>query len=270
MFIIVIISPQKIHNKSVFKGPTGIFRAVHLVHYGYDLTLEQTQAKAKRTIGLLKESLEEDPHDYESYFYLAQAYGSYLNDIPHTLKYCKIYMDHKKDLGKEFNSSIYHLAIFIHLSLKDYKNALDIINLGLSHDSLDLDILFDWIKYGIETHDPKIIAIASQRFVIAFQEFPKLRLKTSGRFYFNYNLTSYANALYFLSISYLENGVIELGKLKDLFPKLESNIREELKKNISENLSKLKIKGLLDDPKIITDLNGINSMLQASPGIKSL
>jgi glycosyltransferase involved in cell wall biosynthesis len=261
---------RRIHNRSIYDGATGVFRAAHLKHYGYDLDPKQKKAKAERTIGLLKESIKDDPTDYESFFYLAQAYGVYGTDDSQTLKYCKKYVSYREQLGKEFNATIYHTMIFIYLAAKDYDNAKDIILAALQNDPNDLDIIYDWLHYGLKTKDPKTIAIAAQRFVYTFENLPKLRLKTHGRFFFNYNLEAYAEALYYVSISHLEMGVIELNKLKDLFKKLPDEKVQVYKDKLIEDLSHLKIRGLIDEPKIITNLNGHNPLLSASGRIAAL
>jgi hypothetical protein len=127
-----------------------------------------------------------------------------------------------------------------------------VIEEALKNDSFDLDILYDWLCYGLKIKDPKIIAIASQRFVYTFENMAQLRMTVGNRFFFRYDLETYAQALYYLSISYLETGVIELNKLKDLFKKLPNDAVYKIKNKLSNDLSKLKIKGLIDESRIIT------------------
>ena len=256
---------RRVHNEAVFEGEAAIFKAAHLVHYGYDLTDEQKKKKAKRTIGLLKRSLEDDPNDYQSLFYMAQAYGFYKENITETLKYAFQYVAFKDKIGNEFNPSIYHLIAFIYLDQQKYQDAKSIIEDALRCDPLDLDILHDWIQYGLKTNEYKIVAIASQRFVYAFENMSKLRMERGGRFFFNYNLQAYGMALYYVSISYLENGVIELNKLKDLFKKLPHDVVYRMENKLSEDLAHLKIKGLMNEPEIIAGFKPFNPLLSVSP-----
>lgn len=260
---------RRVHNVWNYSGQTATIKNVYLKHYGYDLTPEQAAVKAKRTIPLLEESIKDNPQDYECYYYLAQAHAGYGNDAKKALEYCKKYVKHKKEI-KDFNTSIYHLSIFIHMQNKDFDLAQKDIHEALKHDSLDLDILYDWLQLGIAKKSPQIIALASQRFVYTFENLSELRLKTHGRFYFNYNLKSYARALYYLSISHIEIGVIEFGKLKNLFPKLPDEITAEIKQKVSDDLSHLKIKGLLDEPKIITSFNSGDTLLSTPGGVKPM
>ena len=261
---------RRVHNVWEYPGETVTIRGVHLKHYGYDLTTEQSAAKAKRTIPLLHQSIEDDKTDYDCYFYLAQAYAGYENNAEKALKYCETYMAYKEQIGKDFNTNIYHLAIFIHMKNKNYDKVQEIIKEALGTDSYDLDILYDWLNLGVIKKDPKIIAIASQRFVFVFENLPTIRQKTHGRFYFNYNLKSYAQALYYLSICHIENGVIELNKLKDLFKKLPDETVAPIKKKLADDFSHLKIKGLIDESKIITNLNSGNPLLSTPARTETL
>jgi glycosyltransferase involved in cell wall biosynthesis len=257
---------RRVHNKWHYTGDTAVIFGVHLKHYGYDLTEEQKDKKALRTISLLEQSLKDDPSDYDCYFYLAQAHGGFKNDADKALEYSLKYIGCKEHFEdpKEFNTSIFHLAFFVYFKRKDYENASKIIQTALKNDSLDLDILYDWIQLGTKLKDPKVIGVAAQRFIHAFENLPELRKKSHGRFYFNYRLESYAEALYYLSITHLESGVIELNKLKNLFDKIPKNHTDGIKEKLKRDLSSLKIKGLIDESKIITDLNSHNPLLPAS------
>jgi glycosyltransferase involved in cell wall biosynthesis len=261
---------RRVHNESVFDGNILMLKYAHIVHYGYDLTAEQKEKKAQRTIGLLEESLKDDPGDYQSIFYLAQAYGQYKNDNDKVVEYSLEYISHKDELGKKFNSSIYHALLCVYLSRNELEKSKSIIDQALKNDSFDLDVIYDWMLYGLKIKDPKIIAVASQRFAYVFENMPKLRLTVGNRFFFKYNLESYAQALYYLSVSYLENGVIELNKLKDLFKNLSDDSVYKLKNKLSEDLSHLKIKGLIDEPKIITHFKRFNPSSERPGRIVSL
>ena len=256
---------RRVHNEAIFDGELAIFKAAHLVHYGYDLTPEQKEKKSERTIGLLKESLKDNPDDYQSLFYMAQAYGFYKKNTPETLKYAFKYIAYKDKIGKEFNPSIYHLVVSIYLDQQKYQDAKLNIEQALKCDPLDLDILYDWIQYGLKTNEYKIVAIASQRFVYAFENMSKLRMERGGRFFFNYNLQTYAMALYYVSVSYLENGVIELNKLKDLFKKLPHDVVYRMKNKLSQDLTHLKIRGLMDEPEFIAGFKPFDSLMPVSP-----
>ena len=71
---------RRIHNEAIYGGETAYFPMAYIKHYGYDLNENQKKAKAKRTITLLLKSIEEDPDDFDSLFYLAQAYAAWLDD----------------------------------------------------------------------------------------------------------------------------------------------------------------------------------------------
>lgn len=246
---------RRVHNEAIFDGQTVLLKSAHLIHYGYDLNEKQKKKKAARTIGLLKESIKDDPKDYTSLFYLSQAYGQYMNSPEGVIEYALQYISHKDELGSTFNSSIYHSLAFVYLNQNKLKELKLVIEEALKNDSLDLDILYDWLCYGLKIKDPKVAAVAAQRFVYAFEHMNQLRMTVGNRFFFRYDLQSYAEALYYLSISYLESGVIELNKLKDTFKTIPDDVTYRIKNKLIEDLSHLKIKGLVDEPKILRSVS---------------
>lgn len=229
---------RRVHNEAVYEGKAHYAKDVYFKHYGYDLTAEQQQKKARRTIPLLEKSIEDDPTDYESYFYLAQAHASWTGNIDEVIRCGTKYLEHKADLGERFNPSIYHLMINIYMKKKevqDLNKAMEYINLGLQHDHQDIDVSWDLIQYGLETDKPELIAAGAQRFVNSYKNLKANRFKDPGRFFFNNNEKSYTIAQYYLTIAMFECGTIEYRRLK----KLLENCDNKLKMHIEEKLHKM-------------------------------
>lgn len=269
---------RRVHNKLNFEGPAAIFGRGFLKHYGYDLTPEQKKAKAKRTIGLLELSIEEDPKDYPSLFYLAQAYGTFMEDEEKAIEYGEMYMPHKEELGKSFNASIYHLLAALYGRAHNEEKCLQWIQEGLAHDKDDLDLLMDWLQWGLRAKDPMVVATASAKFIDSFNHFPEYRMKHPGKFFFNHNLDALAGALFYHAISMLETGKIELDKLKSLLPNLAPSKQEEIRGSITGCLNALGIKGLFDEEQSRIILPGQNvkpaafnpnAVLQTPQGIRA-
>jgi len=247
---------RRIHNEPMYDGDTAVFRTAFLKHYGYNLTDEQKEKKAQRTIRLLELSIKEDPTDYNSLFYLSQAYGMYKDDPDMVLHYAEKYVAHKKDIEpKFFMSTIYHSAASINIFKKDYDEAQRWILAGLQHDNCSLDLLYDMIQVGIRIENPQVLANAAAKFVAVFENFTKYRNQKVGQFVFHYNLNSYAQALYYLSLSYLENGVVTHQKLQSLLHKLDPERKEKIKNLLDEAIGKIKLKDLINEPSIIVTPN---------------
>ena len=68
-----------VHNEPVFTGAAAVCGGVKILHYGYDLSEEESKAKVDRTVSLLMKRLEDNPKDYEAMFYLMQVYSAYIS-----------------------------------------------------------------------------------------------------------------------------------------------------------------------------------------------
>jgi glycosyltransferase involved in cell wall biosynthesis len=219
---------RKVHNTPVIEGDSALMKGAFIRHHGYDLSPAQNQAKAERTIGLLKECIEENPEDYESVFYIAQAYGAFLQDEDNALLWGKRYVKMKAAAGKEFNPSIYHLNAAICGKKGLEKDCRSWIDQGLKDDPLDIDLLMDLIQWSIRNEDRTTLVAASQRFTYCYENFDKYRFDHPGRFFFNYNANALASALFYATTGLIENGVVMLRKLKGTIPALNEKNRTEI------------------------------------------
>jgi glycosyltransferase involved in cell wall biosynthesis len=238
---------RRIHNEPVYKGdailiPNGIW----LKHYGYDLTPEQTEAKAKRTIGLLELSLKEDPKDYPSLFYLAQAYASWKNDADKALEYAEQYFQHRQDLidsGEPFNPSIFYMAAGVCDIKGDIDGKLKWMERGFKYNPNDLDLFWLKLLHGLNTKNTEFIVSGASGFVAAYENYNRQQLVESGKFVFNRKLESYAAALYYLAAAHLENGVIQMRKLqRAVMPQCPEGLSDEIDQKFSALLDILKLK----------------------------
>lgn len=232
---------RKVHNTPIVDGDSALMKGAFIRHHGYDLTPEQNKAKAERTIGLLKECLTEDPGDYESVFYISQAYGAFLNDEDNALLWGERYLKMKDMAGKEFNNSIYHLVAAICGKKGQEKEARAWIDQGLADDPLDIDLLMDLVQWSIRNEDRTTLVAASQRFTYCYENFDKYRFDHPGRFFFNYNPNALASALFYATTGLLENGVVMLRKLKSTIPQLNEQNRNEILMKLQNILNQAQI-----------------------------
>jgi len=230
---------RRIHNEPMYDGETGYFPLGFLKHYGYNLTPEQETAKAKRTIGMLEETMAEDPKDYESLFYLSQAHASWGKQPEIAIDYAEKYLAKKDELGFRFNPSIYHLPTSIYIKKGEFDLALEWAQKGLEFDSEDVDLWWDLLHIGIGKQKKELIATGAQRFAHCYQNMPNIRLKHAGRFFFNNNEEAYATALYYLVVAYMENGAIEYIKLQNALAQCENETSEKITVKTKEILNQL-------------------------------
>lgn len=242
---------RRIHNEAIYHGESAYFPLAFLKHFGYDLTKDQKIAKAKRTVTLLKESLEQDPSDYESYFYLAQAYTAWLEDEDKALEAANKYIDFKALLGNKFNASIYHLASGIYLKRGDVENAEKWVNLGLQDDPENIDICYDLMMLGLKKDNPGYVAVGAQRYVESLEKFQQNRLKTAGRFFFTNNAICYGTALHYLTTALFERATIGYSKLMHILPQCSPEMQNEVKTKITEFINTMGWKKI-NESRIIT------------------
>jgi hypothetical protein len=235
---------RRVHNQPEFKGKAVLLKNAQILHCGYDLTLEQRQAKANRTISLLKLTLEENPNDYESMFYLAQAYGAFLDDRENALLWGKRYIEHRSEIAEKFNTSIYHLvaAICAHKKLED--KCYDYIERGLNEDPWDIDLLMDMMQYALRKNDRTVLVTAAQKFILCYDNFSQYRFKHPGKFFFNYNLSSYSSALFYAATNMIENGASIYRRLQETTPKLPPDAKKEIEQKFNELLDKINFRDL--------------------------
>lgn len=229
---------RRIHNEPVFKGPAAIIPfGIWLKHYGYDLTPEQIEKKADRTVGLLELSIKENPKDYASYFYLAEAYASWKNDGKKALEYAEKYFSMRPQIkaeGKNFNPSVYYMAAAVADIDGDDEVKLKWLERGLKFNPNDLDLFWLQMLHGLKTKNPEFMVSGARGFVAAYENYDKQRLVKTGKFVFNRKLESYAAALYYLAAGHLENGTVHMRKLqKVVLPKcneaLDTEVRDKFK-----------------------------------------
>jgi glycosyltransferase involved in cell wall biosynthesis len=235
---------RRVHNEPVYDGMPVYCTGLYLKHYGYDLTAEQKEQKAKRTISLLEKSIEENPEDYQSYFYLAQATEAWRGDTDKAIDYATTYVEHKDDLTDEkdgFNPSIYYFLATRYFMRDDMENCKIWLDMGLNHDrdSLDIDLSYILMLYGAKVGRGDIMAKGATAYILAYENFDKIRMQHVGKFYFKYEMSAYIEALFHLIMYHAANGSIGIKKIEQHFNKITPETRQSIKKTIKDELAKV-------------------------------
>jgi len=237
---------RRIHNEPMYRGDAALVKdGIWLKHYGYDLTPEQEEKKAERTVGLLELSLKEDPKDYASYFYLVQSYASWKNDGDKALECAEKYFslrDEMIEAGEDFNPSIFYTAAAICDMAGNDKDKLKWLKRGFQYNPGDLDLFWLQLLHGLKTKNPEFIVFGARGFAVAYENYDKNRSVESGKFVFNRKLDSYVAALYYLATANLEAAVTNIQKLqKIVLPQCETHIRDEVNTKLNRLLDVLGI-----------------------------
>jgi len=238
---------RAIHNEPMYKGPTGMMPEyiVKLRHYGYDLQPHEKKVKAERTIKLLKEELRKNPHDYDSMFYISQAYGNFEENMDEGVKWAIRYAEKRKKIKKiRFHKSVYWSIIAYYLKGHDLKEAWKWLEVALKDIPGDLDINMALIKYGILTKNQNLVGAGARAYVNAYHDFSKNRAEIGSQFVFNKSEAHYAFALFHLATTYLEhskNTLEMLYKSMDkIAPSYAKDFQEGLKTWFDKNESVFK------------------------------
>jgi|GEM_PF-1419014 len=145
-----------VHNKPTYTGQA-VNSDLHIFHYGYDLDKEKMQAKFKRTTSLLKQRINENPGDFEAYFYLANSYGSE-GMFEESIKYAQQSIDLMPDDLPD--PRIYYSAYFAiasgYYKLGDIEQAKDWALQGLERNEYDLGLLFILTQLGMQLEEFEI------------------------------------------------------------------------------------------------------------------
>lgn len=253
---------RRIHNEPMFKGLVGLFTHARFRHYGYDLEDHERKSKAERTIGLLEEELKENPHDYDSMFYIAQAYSSFAQDLTKGLPWAEKYANVKvrKKMGIKFNKSVFYLLIIGYMKLDDLEKSWEWLQVAMKENPNDLDICMAMMRVGIHQQNLDLIGAGARAFVNKYKSFEKDRVQTASQFVFNYKPSSYAFALYQLTLTYLQHCAIKVTELEKTLDELDDKaMADELKAGVH---------GFLKVNKAIFEHN--DALLQASETASTL
>ncbi len=151
------------------------------------------------------------------------------------------------DSGEDFNPSIFYMACGMADSIKDDELKLKWLNRGLKYNPNDLDLFWLKLHHGLKTQNAEFIVSGANGFVAAYENYDRNRTVESGKFVFNRKLESYAAALYYLASAHLENGVIQMRKLKkSIAPQCGKKVEDNVDTQFSALLDVLKIKDIED------------------------
>lgn len=226
-----------VHNEPFYEGVVTYCPLVHLRHYGYDLTFEQKEKKAKRTIGLLEKRLSDNPDDIDAIFYMAQAIGSYGNTedaIPWAIKYVE-----KRKPDEPFNTSIFYFLANSYRLLEDYPEMYKWLVKGLEETPKDVDLCMGVLQYGIHENRKDLIRSGAVGFINAYEDFANDVCARGNRFSFHYNANSYVYAMYQLALCGLEEAATCVEKTEKLSAEVPMRVLHDFRAGLRSNLKSM-------------------------------
>jgi glycosyltransferase involved in cell wall biosynthesis len=157
-----------VHNQPVTDGLKTFCPLIYFEHYGYDISEEKKVLKIQRTENLLKLRIEQNPKDYEAYFYLSQLLG-WAEKWEEALECCMVYIENRKKI-KPFNYAIFFSAARICIAklpnrLQQAKKILDLAY------KKDLDILLVLAEYHAIVQDYPKLKFYTHQFLEEYKKF---------------------------------------------------------------------------------------------------
>ncbi|HYX05115.1 MAG TPA: glycosyltransferase family 2 protein [Bacteroidales bacterium] len=192
-----------VHNKPVYnESPVNSDLEIH--HYGYDLDQAKMDAKFVRTTNLLKQRINENPDDFEAYFYLANSYGS-KKMIDKTIEYSEKSIELMPDNLP--NNKLYNSAYYTLCGCYITKQKLDVAKKwayrGLKLNKYDIGLYFRLINIALQEKDFIEVKKNSLKYLESYEIIAKDPVRAGGQFIFNTDESSYKAVQYWLLSSYL-------------------------------------------------------------------
>jgi len=204
-----------VHNKPKIisgKAEAVFCPLIHLKHYGYDLSLEAQRKKRERTESLLLKSIEQNPDDVVSMFYLVQAYTTY-EEYDKAIEYIERYEETSERTGVKFNGSIYVTAAYVYRKLLDKKNAQKWLLAGLKEYPRDLDLLMSMTEYGVWVQDINLMAQGAKGFLQVYEEYQTNPIASGNRFTYANTPEAACYCMFHLSMGMFQQGCHMLDRL---------------------------------------------------------
>lgn len=262
-----------VHNAPQIRSKLGAMFCpfVRLKHYGYDLTPEKKEQKRIRTVSLLKKRLEQNPEDWNAYFYLTQAYADH-GDSEKAMEYAEEYIKHKEELRKSnnFNKSIYFTAAHHYMRIGNKLRSKELIYEGLEEIPGDLDLSMCLCEYGVWTRDTALVAMGGRQYVEAYEKYQADDSAKANRFIYSLNPYSYAYSLFYMTASMLGDGVRYLNHLvKNVVPKMEKNEAKQVMSDLNNSLRQSFMKKHIPEREIkpvkVFSVNNSNKIIGVQP-----
>ena len=171
-----------IHNQPKVMGDV-LPSDLEVSHYGYDLTPEKMETKFVRTGTLLEKRIEDDPEDFDAYFYLSNLYGSRERCLE-AAEYGKKCLEclPESHPNKTMYQGAYYSIGACHTELGEYEEAKKWLWEGVRVLGDDVDLYFTLTTACIRSHDFKMLAETSDKYLEASEAFLENPMSTGLRF----------------------------------------------------------------------------------------
>lgn len=237
-----------VHNKAIAEGMAHILTGLTLKHYGYDSGPDPVKRKRKieRTTGLLEIRVEENPDDYEAWFYLTQQYIM-AGEEEKGLEACDKYRTFKKLAVRQqnWNPTVFYSASKTLMKLGKFSEANGWISEGLKDNPKDMDLSYALLQFGVGVKNNALVLRGAEQFVACYHQFSQDPQFNYGKFNLTFNPACLAYALQALSLARLNTGVDALVQLDRQMLQIDAPRREIIYSGLVQDLDEAGIGSLI-------------------------
>ena len=217
-----------VHNKLHYSGKVS-HMDLQLFHYGYALSDSQMQAKYKRTSGLLFKRIEEDPGDYDAYFYLYQVHSE-MGEKEQAVQYAQRCLEliDQEDLHSteaSFYYSLYYGIANISLKSGKYDQALSFIRKGLEVLPDEVDLYYVLAATGYFSGQSNLAIEGGENYFRVLDEFRSNPARSGTRFIFTTSKQAELSVCFWLMTGLIAAG--RFSEFLDLWKKYKEEMLEK-------------------------------------------
>ena len=171
-----------VHNQPKITGKV-VPSDLELSHHGYDLTPEKMERKFHRTSTLLKQRVEEDPQDFDAYYYLSYLYASrerYSEAVQYGSQ-CLRYLPESHQNRTAYQGAYYSIGAS-YAELGAYREAKEWLREGIKALGDDVDLYYALTTASVRSHDYRMLKEAARGYSRALESFRQDPMTTGLRF----------------------------------------------------------------------------------------
>ncbi len=230
-----------VHNRPVLPGNAGIFTDImEVLHYGYDLTPEQKQAKFERTSGLLFARLEKNPGDFDCYFYLSQIYAD-SGKLKEAAEFGEKYLEGWGGGNGSGYDAIYYTLAKCSMELGQFDKAGKWLREGLVRIPDDIDLNFGLVELGLNVRDMNMVFQGANNYFKVYDAYRKNPMMKGKRFTYTAKPRSLAWVRGALAVTHFEAGMGHLKSLGEGLGVEDAGFKNNILETVQKCLGRLEI-----------------------------
>jgi glycosyltransferase involved in cell wall biosynthesis len=229
-----------VHNQPQVTG-TGLFLpGAYIRHYGYDLSPEQMDKKEQRTRTLLLKRIEDNPKDYNAFFYMTELYGARGN-AKEAVEWGEKYISHKDEMEETFNPCLYYTIMHNHIALGNMKRAEEILQMGLRECRDDMDLSYGCMEFGLHSNNRDKAFIGARKYFKLLDMMRRNPAMSQGKFNFTSTPEAFCFAAFQHTVNCIKEGFFTLSLFEQGIVSAAPDYRDAIVSDLKKELATLGI-----------------------------